>query len=428
MDYQQALDILNSTASNSLNLGLERLIRLLEKMGNPQDKLKFIHVAGTNGKGSIVKMLSNILTYSGYRAGLYISPFVLDFREQFQIDGAMIEPEEFASCASFVFGLIDFDDANRPTQYEIQTAIAFEWFHRRGCDLVCLEVGLGGQDDATNVIQTAILHIIASISLDHQDILGHTIYEIAVKKAGIIKSGPTVLYPLQEKMAIDVITKKCTSEKNELVIPDPTKLVIEDKDGFGNDFVYDGDNYHTSLNGKVQIYNSLTVIEAAKKLSELGYMITPENIKKGIANTWFPARMEVISQKPLVILDGSHNPAGAKALSEFLAGFKGRKITLVMGVLKDKDYHEILELLCPLAGRLFAVAPANFRALPAVELALVAQNYCDKVYSFEDVERAAATALQVKDDEVVVVCGSLYLAMDSREILLKLIAKGSGPE
>lgn len=419
MDYQQALNKLNATATNTFNLGLERLVALLEKMGNPQDELKFIHVAGTNGKGSIVKMLGNILSASGYRTGLYISPFVLDFKEQFQVDGRMIFPEEFAQCASFVFDLIDFNDPDRPTQYEIQTAIAFEWYRRCGCDLVCLEVGLGGQDDATNVIKTAILHIISSISLDHQDILGETIYEIATKKAGIIKTGPTILYPLQDRVAMDVIAKKCESQKSELVIPDLNKLDTGNGEGWGNDFVYEGQSYHKSLNGQIQIYNCLTVIEAIKKLTELGYPVAIDSVRQGIANTWFPARMEMISFDPTVILDGSHNPAGARALADFLGQFSHRKITIVMGVLKDKDYETLLEYLAPLADRFLAVAPDNHRALPAVELALVARDYCNKVFSYDDNFEAIGQALNnQKEDEVLVVCGSLYLAGQVRPWLL----------
>ena len=420
MDYQQAMEKFNATATTSFNLGLDRLIKLLEQMGNPQDQLKFIHVAGTNGKGSIVKMLSNVLSRAGYKTGLYISPFVLDFREQFQIDGKMIAPSEFAACASFVFELIDFDDPNRPTQYEIQTAIAFEWYKRSNCDLVCLEVGLGGQDDATNVIQSAILHIIASISYDHQDILGQTIYEIATTKSGIIKTGPTIMYPLQDPVAAGVIAKKCENQKSELVIPDLDSLEFDDKDCFYREFSYEGHVYHKSLNGKIQIYNCLCVIEAAKTLNRLGYAIDQEQIKAGIANTWFPARLEMISEEPLIILDGSHNPAGGVALADFIKQFANRKITIIMGVLKDKDYEELLRQLGPLATRFIALAPENHRALPAVELALVAKDYCASVYSFDDNHQAINQALNgLKKEDILVVCGSLYLASQVRPWLME---------
>lgn len=422
MEYQKALEIFNAIATNTINLGLERLIKLLDQMGNPQNELKFIHVAGTNGKGSIVKMLSNIITCSGYVSGLYISPFVLDFREQFQIDGTMITPEEFGECAGYVYDFIDFNDPDHPTQYEIQTAIAFEWFYRRGCDLVCLEVGLGGQDDATNVIQSAIMHIIGSISHDHQDILGSTIYEITLKKAGIIKTGPTVVYPLQDKIALDVIAWKCQSQNSELIVPDLESLVIEPDDLFFNKFVYQETNYHKSLNGKVQIYNCLTVIDAVHKLQALGYAISDECLQTGINRTGFPARMEILNHQPLVILDGSHNLAGAQGLAELLRQYPNRKITLIMGVLKDKDYEGILKLLAPLARRFFAVTPTSHRALPAVDLALVAQPYCLKTYSFEDIKVAVAAGLDLDEDDILVVCGSLYLALEIRPLLLGAIA------
>ena len=423
---EQAMEYLNSLAVFGIKPGLERLTYLLDKMGNPQKKLKFIHIAGTNGKGSTSVMTANILQMGSYKTGLYISPYVLCFRECMQINGDMISKKELTECAMYVKKYADamLFDFESPTQYEVETAIAFEWFMRQNCDVVCLEVGLGGRFDATNVIDKPLLQVITAISLDHTAILGDTIEKIAFEKAGIIKGATTILYPLQDKVVEQVIKKRCHEENSELIIPDISKIEISDNSWMKNSFSYKGVNIEKSLSGLFQIYNAVTVYEMIQALNKKGFAISKESVYEGIKNTFFPARMEIISQKPLVILDGAHNPSGIAALETTLKYFKDKKINIMMGMLADKNYEAALGVIAPYASNFIAVTPPNSRALSGLTLSESASKHCKNVLYKDDFKDAVIYALQKTGaKDVLIICGSLYLASAIRPILIEEMHK-----
>ena len=355
MNYTQALTYLKSLEERGINLGLTRIEKLLSKMGNPQKALKFVHIAGTNGKGSTSTLLANMLICSGYKVGLFTSPTVLTYRERIQLNNTPIEKDSLAKCTTFVKEIVDSikDPAEVPTLFEVETAIAFEFFKREKCALVCLEVGLGGTLDSTNIIKAPLLQIITSISLDHTNILGSTIEEIAKEKAGIIKGNTTIAYPLMNSKALDFIKNKCIETTSVLIQPSIKDLEIINDDFFDFTFKYKNETYKKSLLGEFQIYNCLTAITAASELKKLGFAITPLAIKKSIETTTLPARTELISKNPLVILDGAHNVEGAKALEQTILNFSKEEITLIIGVLKDKDYKQILTVFKIMLGQEF---------------------------------------------------------------------------
>lgn len=420
MNYSQAYKQLFSLEKFGINLGLERISTLLSKLGNPQNDLKFIHIAGTNGKGSTSTMLANVLCHSGYKTGLFTSPEVLCFREYLQINGEMISEEEFAICAKEVYKHIDFkNEKDCPTFFEAKTAIAFIWFKLKKCDIVCLEVGMGGEYDSTNIIPPPLMQIITSISLDHTNILGTNIESIARTKAGIIKGAVTVSYPLQEESVLKILQERCHQVGSTLLLPDLKELSIPDLNWQANTFYYRGILYNKSLSGNFQVYNALTVIKASEALQKLGYQITSNDILYALENSYISARMEIISKTPLVILDGSHNPSGARALETSLSQMKNTNITIIMGVLKDKDYNLMVRNISRFANQFIAVTPNNPRALNAKELANIAQTFCPNVACFEDKHMAIKNAMSSLDNtDTLIVCGSLYLASELRTILL----------
>ncbi len=426
MNYNDAMDRINQLGKFGINLGLARIERLLENMGNPQNSLKFVHIVGTNGKGSVSTMLSNILAHGGHKCGLFTSPFVISFRETMQINGEMISENELAGCVEFVLSHWENSsvDGEFPTQFEVTTAIAFEWFKRRNCDIVCLEAGLGGGQDSTNIISTSCLQIVTSISLDHTAILGDSIAEIAHEKAGVIKGADTIIYPLMDQKAIEVIVKRCADVGSNLVSPTLNTLQIVDESWRAESFNYGGILYHKSLCGKFQVYNAITAIESAKQLRNQGFCVSDEDIKFGIANSFIPSRMEIISESPLVILDGSHNSGGAQALVEVLEELESAGIVMVMGVLADKEYDVILGSVCRYVRHFIAVEPDNPRALGHKELAENASKYCENVYSCGSTSQAVELAVQKsKNCGAIIVCGSLYLASGIRPILTENFAK-----
>ena len=426
MQYDEIIKRIDSLGKFGIHLGLGRIQKLLENMGNPQDKLRFVHIAGTNGKGSTTTMIANILKQSGYRTGLFISPHVLNFEESMQINNASITKEELTGCAEFVFGQFANSavDGEYPTQFEVVTAIALEWFYRRGCDIVCLEVGLGGRYDSTNVISQPLVQVITSIGIDHAAILGDTISKIAYEKAGIIKGGTTVLYPLQEEDAVSEIKKQCELTNSTLVIPDLSQLTVTDDSFEANTFIYKGVAYEKGLRGGFQVYNAVTAITAAQELQKKGFTITQKCMQIGVRTAFIPARMEVLNKNPLIVLDGAHNPDGGKVLAQSLAKLGAKKLTVLMGVLADKEYDAFLRVIGPYVYRFIAVTPHNPRALPAKDLCERARAMgMDAQYS-EDIEYGVKTALQETDQNgALVICGSLYLAADVRKIVLNILSE-----
>ena len=413
MNYIEAMNYIHGTYKFGLKLGLHNIAALLELMDNPQDKLRYVHVAGTNGKGSTVAFISSILAASGYRTGIYISPYIQRFTERIRINDTEINEEDLARITEYVKSKVDImlgRGENHPTEFEIVTAIAFQYFYEQGCDVVVLEVGLGGRFDSTNIIKMPDLAVITTISYDHTDRLGDTLSAIAFEKAGIIKQGGDVVSYAQEAEAADVINNVCRERDANLHYVDflglePVKFGIE-----GQTFNYR--NYaglEISLLGEHQLKNAAVAVKAAELLIAKGYTITIESMRKGLNSARWPGRLEVLSTNPVFLIDGAHNIEGASVLRNALEMyFPGKRMTFIMGVLKDKDYKSMIKAVIQDCHRVIAVTPESERALPAAELVLVLGAYCRNVHVSDTIEEAVRTCMRTAThDEVICAFGSL---------------------
>lgn len=421
MTYEDALDFIHGIERFGSKPGLRRVTMLLERLGNPQKKLRFVHVAGTNGKGSTCAMLSNILQEQGLRTGLYISPFVLDFRERIQIDNKMIPKADLAEITAHVkkhWDVMDAEDET-PTEFELVVAIAMEYFLREKCDIVVLEVGLGGRFDATNAIDTPLASVITSISLDHTEYLGGTLSQIAFEKCGIIKpGGMTVSYPRQEPEALAVIMQRCQEEGNPLRIPHQVEVLGSSI--AGSDIRWNDLDIHIPLPGEHQIWNAMTVLETCSALLDRGVYIENRNIIKGIAATRFPARMEVLrASNPLILLDGAHNLDAAKVLGRALEMLGGRRIHAVIGMQANKDVEGFLSELGPRCTSIACTSLPHYPgALPAEDLADTARLYCTEVTVHDPKGALSVARARCEGDDVMLLCGSLYLGSMLRKLVL----------
>ena len=425
MNCNDAIEYIHSLEKFGIRPGMERIRALCDALGNPQDKLKVIHVAGTNGKGSTSTMISNILRKSGYNVGLFISPYVSDFRERIQFNGNMIEKKELTECVETVKEIIDELSQNgiQPTEFEALTATAFLYYERKNCDFVVLEVGLGGRLDSTNIINAPYVSVLTSISYDHTAILGETIEEIAAEKCGIIKFGAeTVVYPFQNDKAMQVIKNTCEAKCNSLRIPDIDLLSVGDEKLDGTDVTYDGISYNLPLAGKHMIYNSITAIEAVRSLGRFNINISDEAIKNGIESSVMPARMELIKKKPVIILDGGHNEGCANALSDYIRKhIADKRIVMVSSMMADKDYESYLRTVLPFADTFIATKADVPRALSSEELMKTASAYCCKCFDISEPEKAIKAAINItQPDDSLIICGSFYLAGEIRDYLLNL--------
>lgn len=423
MNCMQAIEYIHSLEKFGIKPGLERIKALCELLGNPQDRLKVIHVAGTNGKGSTSTMISNILIKNGFNTGLYISPYVTDFRERIQLNGNMIEHSELAECVEKVKAAVDIllEKGEQTTEFEALTATAFVYFEKKKCDYVVLEVGLGGRFDATNVIKAPFVSVIASISLDHTAILGDTVEKIAAEKCGIIKFGAeTVVYPFQQPDAMKVIEDTCNLRCNTLRIPDINKLDIGEESVEGTNASYDGIEFLLPLAGKHMIYNAITAIEAVRSLKRFGVEISDKTIASGIASSVMPARMELIRKKPVIILDGGHNEGCANALADYIRKhLSDKRIIMVSSMMADKDYMSYMRIVAPFASVFVATKADVPRALSSDELCETAKEFCSDCYSISDPLKAIQAAGNITEkDDAMIVCGSFYLAGEIRDNLL----------
>lgn len=408
MNYDEMLEYVHSLLVFGSKPGLERIGQALEKLSNVQNKLKYIHVAGTNGKGSTATMLSNVYIEAGLKVGLYISPFVTDFRERIQFNGQMIEKEDFVKHAVAVK-----NTGIELTEFEFITAVAFCYFAEKECDIVILETGLGGRLDATNIINQPLCSVITHISLDHTGVLGDTIAQIAGEKCGIIKNrGLTVTDMNQEEDALKVIKNSSDS----LVVPNKADLKVLSSDIFGNTFIYKGEEYKTTLAGTHQISNAVSVIETVKN----ALPVENEVLKTAIAKTQFAARCEIISKKPLVVLDGAHNPDGAAALQKVMQNFSG-EITAIVGMMADKDCGEALKITLPHCKNVIGVTvKENPRSISAQDLIALAKPFCDNCFAAENYDEAIAKAIDLSKGKPIFVFGSLYLASAIRKKLFEI--------
>jgi len=412
MNYQEARAFLDEVGKSGSVLGLEGMKELLRRLDNPQDKLKFIHISGTNGKGSELAFLSEILTKSGYRTGRYISPTLYSYRERIQVDKEMIDRDSLAKLTTKVKEAVDgmlSDGLQSPTVFEVETAISFLYFVEKQCDIVVLETGLGGTLDATNVVTTTVLEVIASIGMDHMMFLGNTLGEIAKNKAGIIKPNTVVVSAKQEPEAEEVVKKVSEEKHATLSIVNPEEIKDVHYGYETQRFSYKNwKDIEISLAGTYQIKNAALALEAVETLRSLGYQLSEETVRKGMKEATWRGRFSVIHKDPVVVIDGAHNPA--TVLKESLETyFKGKNLYYIFGVFADKDYEKVIELTAPLAKQIVTVqTPNNPRALPAEELKKAVEKVNPNVKAAKSVAEAVeeVKAMTTKDD-VVIVFGSL---------------------
>lgn len=432
MDFDP-IAYINTPRWQASRLGLERIRELLERLGRPQDRLKFVHVAGTNGKGSICAYLASILGAAGYRTGMFTSPYIERFEERIRVDGAMISPDELRDvtlAAREHAEAMAEETGGHPTEFELMTAVALEHFARCGCDIVVLEVGLGGRLDSTNVIDAPEACVIARIGLDHTALLGNTLAAIAGEKAGIIKEGSAVVSWPQESEAMAVIEHAAAEHGCELRVPDFAQLeegAIRWEDGASpfRSFSYrEWTDLRTGILGSYQPQNATVALEVVSVLRGRGWHIPDEAVRAGVARTRWPGRFEIVEggSSPdgfAIVVDGGHNPQGARALADSLAEvFPGRKPVFVIGVLEDKDYPRMLEDVLPLGSAFVCVTPDNPRALPAHKLArairwtgqdLLGCSACVNPVVARDFEDAIRRARELADpDGLICAFGSLY--------------------
>ena len=414
MNYEEALEYIHSINWTFCKPGLERITALCKKLGDPQKHVKFIHVAGTNGKGSVSAMLSSILTKAGYRTGLYTSPYIKHFNERMMIDGEMISEEELTDLTDHIRPVADAME-DKPTEFELITAIAFLYFARHNCDLVVLECGLGGRLDSTNIIEDPVLSIITGVALDHVSILGDTTEKIAMEKAGIIKKGCPVVFGnnSHDADALRVIRSVAEEKCAPLTVTDEAMLqnvrysVNETLFDFGREC-----DYALKLLGVYQPYNAATVLTSISVLRHCGYQISEETVRRGFEAAYWPARFERLSNDPIVIYDGGHNPQGIDVAKRSIkAYFENEKILLLTGVMGDKDYSYMVKELSSLSEHVYTVTPNNPRSLSAFELAEIYRSYGVNATPFLTVEEAVKTAFEDARHQKrpLLILGSLYL-------------------
>ena len=417
MTYEEALTYIHSVNWQGSKLGLERTQELLKRLGNPEKKLKFIHIAGTNGKGSTAAMLASILETAGYRVGLYTSPFINRFNERMQVNHQQIPDQVLADLTEHIRPFADAME-DSPTEFELITALAMEYFLRENCEIVVLEVGMGGALDSTNVISVPEAAVIAAMGLDHVRELGPTMADIARAKAGIIKPGGDVVSYGGNSDADAVFARICAEKGAALHRPDFAAIVPGTFDLDGQSFSYrEWTDLRIPLVGSYQMNNAAVVLETVAVLRKKGWNISDEAVRQGMAHTQWPARFEVLRREPVFIVDGGHNPHGIRATAESLERlFPGKKFTFVTGVMADKDVESILGLIVPLAEQFFTVRPNNPRAMKAEELAARIQAMGAKATACASVADGVAKAIEAEGaGGVACALGSLYMSGEVRE-------------
>ena len=415
MDYQEALAYIDGVAWFGSRPGLSRVTELLHRLGDPQNRLKFVHIAGTNGKGSCAAVLASVLKTAGYKTGLFTSPYLFRFNERMQINGREIDNDILADVVTRVSIPAEIME-DHPTEFELMTAAAMLWYAEEGCDIVVLEVGLGGRFDATNVISRPEVSVIMNIGLDHTKILGDTVEKIAAEKAGIIKAGcPCVLYQ-QSDSVTQVIRQRCGEVGAELHIADFSAIKTEFDSLEGQVFTYKGEAYAIPLLGAHQLKNAAVVIETAETLRRRGWKLPHEDVEHGLYAVSWPARFEVVSDGPCFVVDGGHNPQCAQTVAENLKKyFPGCRRVLLIGVLADKDYRSLADILAPEADEFVCVTPNSDRALPAEELAQVLRPYGKPVTVCESIKEGVSAAIDAAgQDGMVCAVGSLYMVGEIR--------------
>jgi len=425
LNYTEAINFIHSTNKFGSVLGLDNISKLLEFLDNPQKNLKVIHIAGTNGKGSVSTMINDILINSGYNVGLYTSPFLEKFNERIKINNTYISNDDIAKYVFKVkekIKLMTEKGFPHPTEFEIITAMSLLYFKEKKVDIVILEVGLGGRLDATNVIKNPLLEVITSISLDHTEYLGSTIKEIAYEKAGIIKQNSKVVFYPSNKEALDELIRVSKEMNSEYFLTNKDDIEILNSDINGSTVLYKKQNnlniseFELSLLGENQIYNVLTALKAMEVLKDMNYNITSKNIKDALKNIHFSGRFEVFNKDPYIILDGGHNKDGIESFVDNIhLYFKDKKITLFFGMLADKDIDSSLKKLLPIANKIYTLTPNNNRAFTNKDMynKIKSLDNNTNVSYLNDIEEIF-NIINKNSREIYAFVGSLYLIGEVR--------------
>ena len=412
MNYAEAIEYIHSINWTFCNPGLERIRTLCDALGNPEKELKFVHVAGTNGKGSFCSMLDSVLRSAGYKTGLFTSPYIRFFNERICFNGKPISNDELAEVTEYVKPIAD-KMTEKPTEFELISAIGFEYFKRKKCDVVILEAGMGGRLDSTNIIEAPLLSVITGIAFDHTAFLGDTIEKIATEKAGIIKKDRPVLWGGNSAAALEVIKAQADKMNAPFYATSRDTIKVTNATLEGTFFDYDErKDIKISLLGSYQPYNAANVISAVDILRGEGLSISEEALRNGLLSAKWPARFELLSNEPTVIYDGAHNPEGIEAACRSIKNYFGdEKVFVLSGVMKDKDYDYIASMLSEIATKAFTVTPDNPRALNAKDYAEVLSKKKVTSLPFESLSEALKTAYNTaKNEKTPLVClGSLYM-------------------
>ena len=427
MNYEEARVYLDNVAKYGSVLGLDAMRELLRRLGNPEKGRKIVHIAGTNGKGSVLAFLSTVLTENGYRVGRYISPTLFSYRERIQVDGEYIEKEPLARLVTRIREASEAMDRNgfrTPTAFEIETALGLLYFAEKKCDIVVLETGMGGRDDATNAIAEVMMEIFASISLDHLGVLGNDLTEIAECKADIIRKNSLVISAFQKEEAAEVLKRTAAERNAKLITVDPGQI-SDVKYGYEEQsFSYGAEkNIRIHLAGAYQIENAALAWEAVQGLRSLGFRISDEAFRRGMEKTVWRGRFTCIHREPLVIMDGAHNEDAAKKLAASIETyFPGRKISYIMGVFKDKEYEKVIRITAPYAAKVTAVeTPGNPRALPKEELKKVWETFGVPVTTADTIAEAVKENItSAEKEEIILVFGSLSFLGEAEKAVKEL--------
>ena len=417
MNYEEAMNFIQNTNKFGSVLGLDNIRELLERLGNPQDQLRVVHIAGTNGKGSTLAFLAGIFRESGYRAGRYVSPASFSYEERFRINEENISKKDLCFYMEKTKNVAEEmvkDGLSHPTMFEIETALSFLYFLDKKVDVVLLETGMGGRLDATNVVKKPIATVIASIGMDHMQFLGDTLEKIASEKAGIIKEGCPVISYDNTKEVNEVIKNKAKQMHAKVTFVNSAGIRVLQESLNGESFSYrssDGRWYEKieiPLLGRHQINNAALALETLNVIKNY-YCISDFQTEDGMRKTIWRGRIEILEREPMVICDGAHNPDGAKSLLSFLQNnFTNQRLIYIMGVLSDKDYEQMVQILAPSADKIYTVAPDNPRALSSRELCNCISKYHQNV---EERQRLAECLSEVRQkaekDDVIIICGTL---------------------
>ena len=421
MNYEETIAYIHNAYWKGTKDGLSRTRELLSLLGDPQDGLKFIHVAGTNGKGSTCAMLAAILQAAGYKTGLYTSPFVNRFNERIALNGTPISDDDLVDVFERIRPIVDAME-NPPSEFELITCAAMLYYKEQKCDVVVLEVGMGGEFDSTNVIKTPLLTVITAMGFDHMKYLGNTMTEIASAKAGIIKPNGTTLIYGQNPEADKVFEDTCRARNAKLIVTDHNRITDHAHTLKGHDLSFGPyEHIHLPLIGSHQVKNAAVVLTAVEELKKAGLSIPDGAVYEGMASVRWPARMELLSEKPVFLLDGGHNPHGFRAAAETLRElFPERKVTVMMGVMADKDHGDMIRQLLPLTKRFFTVQPDSPRAMTAVDLAEEIRALGGEAIPAGSVKDGIDRMLHdAGPEDVLLAIGSLYMAGDVRTAMGK---------